>query len=65
MPFPAGRAMWRPGPGRDPRVALGSALLALVVDRIAFDVRLPKQPGGYLLALLLTTVAALALGFVV
>ncbi|MGW2963479.1 ABC transporter permease [Streptomyces sp. NPDC001220] len=46
-------------------VALGSALLALVVGRLAFDVELPKQPGGYLLALLLTTVAALALGSVV
>ncbi|GGV25138.1 transport permease protein [Streptomyces filipinensis] len=46
-------------------VALGSALLALVVGRLAFDVRLPEQPAGYLLALLLTTGAALALGSVV
>ncbi|MGY5010455.1 ABC transporter permease [Streptomyces sp. 900105755] len=46
-------------------VALGSALLALVVGRLAFDVRLPKQPGGYLLALLLAATAALALGSVV
>ncbi|WP_316781883.1 ABC transporter permease [Streptomyces sasae] len=46
-------------------VALGSALLALVVGRLAFDVRLPKQPGGYLLALLLAAAAALALGSVV
>ncbi|MEV7324645.1 ABC transporter permease [Streptomyces sp. NPDC093970] len=46
-------------------VALGSALLALAVGRLAFDVRLPRQPGGYLLALLLTTVAALALGSLV
>ncbi|MFF4900789.1 ABC transporter permease [Streptomyces sp. NPDC001068] len=46
-------------------VALGSALLALAVGRLAFDVRLPGQPGGYLLALLLTTVAALALGSLV
>ncbi|MER6080276.1 ABC transporter permease [Streptomyces sp. NPDC001833] len=46
-------------------VALGSALLALLVGRLAFGVRLPKQPGGYLLALLLAAVAALALGSVV
>ena len=46
-------------------VALASALLALVVGRLAFSVRLPEQPGGYLLALLLTTASALALGSVV
>ncbi|MGW4567927.1 ABC transporter permease [Streptomyces sp. NPDC004561] len=46
-------------------VALGSALLALAVGRIAFDVKLPEQAGGYLLALLLATAAALALGSVV
>ncbi|MGX1547524.1 ABC transporter permease [Streptomyces adustus] len=46
-------------------VALGSALLALAVGRIAFDVRLPGQPAGYLLALLLAAAAALALGAVV
>ncbi|MEU6353422.1 ABC transporter permease [Streptomyces sp. NPDC047072] len=45
--------------------ALASALLALVVGRAAFAVRLPKQPAGYLLALLLTVLAALALGAVV
>ncbi|MFI6459725.1 ABC transporter permease [Streptomyces sp. NPDC050528] len=45
--------------------ALVSALLALIVGRLAFDVRLPKQPGGYLLALLLAVLAALALGAVV
>ncbi|WP_327401203.1 ABC transporter permease [Streptomyces sp. NBC_01288] len=45
--------------------ALVSALLALIVGRLAFDVRLPKQPGGYLLALLLAILAALALGSVV
>ncbi|WP_328678942.1 ABC transporter permease [Streptomyces sp. NBC_01261] len=45
--------------------ALVSALLALIVGRLAFDVRLPKQPGGYLLALLLAVLAALALGSVV
>ncbi|MEU6777349.1 ABC transporter permease [Streptomyces sp. NPDC046759] len=46
-------------------VALGSALLALGVGRLAFDVRLPRQPAGYLLALLLATTSALALGCVV
>ncbi|MGW3359447.1 ABC transporter permease [Streptomyces bungoensis] len=46
-------------------VALGSALLALVVGRTAFGVALPRQPAGYLLALLLTTAAALALGSLV
>ncbi|WP_369391946.1 ABC transporter permease [Streptomyces sp. CG1] len=46
-------------------VALASALLAIVVGRIAFDVRLPQQPAGYLLALLLAAAAALALGNVV
>jgi len=45
--------------------ALASALCALIVGRLAFDVRLPKQPGGYLLALLLAVLAALALGGVV
>ena len=45
--------------------ALLSALLALAVGRLAFDVRLPKQPLGYLLALLLAVLAALALGSVV
>ncbi|AOR31997.1 hypothetical protein BFF78_13880 [Streptomyces fodineus] len=46
-------------------VALASALLALVVGRLAFDVKLPEQPAGYLLALLLATGSALALGSVV
>ena len=45
--------------------ALASALLALAVGRLAFDVRLPKQPLGYVLALLLAVLAALALGSVV
>ncbi|MFJ9373585.1 ABC transporter permease [Streptomyces sp. NPDC101455] len=45
--------------------ALASALCALIVGRLAFDVRLPEQPGGYLLALLLAILAALALGSVV
>ncbi|MFD7874788.1 ABC transporter permease [Streptomyces sp. NPDC059766] len=46
-------------------VALASALLALAVGRLAFGVRLPGQPAGYLLALLLAAAAALALGAVV
>ncbi|MGX9886517.1 ABC transporter permease [Streptomyces sp. NPDC002276] len=45
--------------------ALASALCALIVGRLAFDVRLPQQPFGYLLALLLAILAALALGAVV
>jgi ABC-2 type transport system permease protein len=46
-------------------VALASALLALAVGRLAFGVTLPRQPAGYLLALLLTAASALALGSVV
>ncbi|MFI0512681.1 ABC transporter permease [Streptomyces sp. WSLK1-5] len=45
--------------------ALASALLALAVGRCAFAVRLPEQPLGYLLALVLAVLAALALGAVV
>ena len=45
--------------------ALASALLALAVGRLAFDVRLPKQLFGYGLALLLAVLVALALGSVV
>jgi ABC-2 type transport system permease protein len=45
--------------------ALASALLALAVGRCAFSVRLPEQPLGYLLALVLAVLAALALGAVV
>lgn len=45
--------------------ALASALLALAVGRLAFDVRLPEEPFGYALALLLADLAALALGSVV
>jgi ABC-2 type transport system permease protein len=45
--------------------ALASALLALVVGRLAFDVRLPEQPFGYLLALVLAVLVALALGAVI
>jgi signal transduction histidine kinase len=42
--------------------ALVSALLALAVGRLAFDVRLPRQPFGYAVALILACLAALALG---
>ncbi|MEU3985039.1 ABC transporter permease [Streptomyces sp. NPDC026672] len=45
--------------------ALASALLALAVGRLVFDVRLPRRPLGYALALLLAVLAALALGSVV
>ncbi|MFJ4204660.1 ABC transporter permease [Streptomyces sviceus] len=45
--------------------ALASALLALLVGRFAFAVRLPEQLLGYLLALVLAVLAALALGAVV
>ncbi|MER5877446.1 ABC transporter permease [Streptomyces sp. NPDC060235] len=45
--------------------ALVSALLALTVGRLVFDVTLPRQAGGYLLALVLAVLAALALGAVV
>ncbi|MFD5596694.1 ABC transporter permease [Streptomyces griseorubiginosus] len=45
--------------------ALASGLLALAVGRVGFAVRLPEQPVGYLLALVLAVLAALALGAVV
>ncbi|MFJ3624058.1 ABC transporter permease [Streptomyces iakyrus] len=45
--------------------AVASALLTLTVGRLVFDVRLPEQPAGYLLALLLAVLAALSLGAVV
>jgi ABC-2 type transport system permease protein len=45
--------------------ALVSALFALVVGRLAFDVRLPRQGFGYALALLLAVLVALALGAVI
>ena len=45
--------------------ALTSSLLALAAGRLAFDVRLPEQPFGYAVALLLTVLAALALGAVI
>lgn len=45
--------------------ALVSALFALVVGRLAFDVPLPRQGFGYALALLLAVLVALALGAVI
>ncbi|MFJ1898122.1 MULTISPECIES: ABC transporter permease [unclassified Streptomyces] len=45
--------------------ALGSAVLVMAVGRIAFGVRLPGQPFGYLLALLLAVACVLALGSLV
>ncbi|SER60612.1 ABC-2 type transport system permease protein [Streptomyces sp. yr375] len=45
--------------------SLLSALLVLVVGRFGFDVRVPRQLFGYLLALLLAVLVALALGSVV
>ncbi|WP_371565687.1 ABC transporter permease [Streptomyces canus] len=45
--------------------ALASALLALLVGRFAFAVRLPEQLFGYLLALVLAVLVALALGAVI
>ncbi|GGW67592.1 ABC transporter permease [Streptomyces caelestis] len=45
--------------------ALVSALLALTVGRLAFGVRLPEQVFGYVLALFLAVLAALALGSVI
>ncbi|MER7106728.1 ABC transporter permease [Streptomyces sp. NPDC000229] len=43
-------------------VALLSAVLVVAVGRAAFGVRLPEQPAGYALALLLAAAGALALG---
>ncbi|MCX3059963.1 ABC transporter permease [Streptomyces beihaiensis] len=45
--------------------AFCSALISLAVGRLAFDVTLPRQAVGYLLALVLTVVVALSLGALV
>ncbi|PZG96773.1 hypothetical protein C1I97_25930 [Streptomyces sp. NTH33] len=45
--------------------ALVSALLALAVGRLVFDVTLPEQPFGYAVALLPAVLVALALGAVI
>ncbi|GAA1118010.1 ABC transporter permease [Kribbella jejuensis] len=51
--------------GLNGATGLLSALICLTIGRLAFDVQLPRQLGGYLLALLLTSAAALALGALV
>ncbi|AXG80403.1 ABC transporter permease [Streptomyces paludis] len=45
--------------------AVCSAVLVIVVGRLAYGVRLPERLAGYAVALLLTTASALALGAVV
>ncbi|MDI2129127.1 ABC transporter permease [Yinghuangia seranimata] len=45
--------------------ALASALLAVVVGRVAFGVPLPGQPAGYLLALALATLTAFGIGAII
>ncbi|MFF5335056.1 ABC transporter permease [Streptomyces sp. NPDC013181] len=45
--------------------ALASSLLVVAVGRIAYGVRLPGQPFGYLLALLLAVACVLAIGSVI
>ncbi|MGY0018790.1 ABC transporter permease [Streptomyces sp. cg35] len=45
--------------------ALASSLLSLAIGRLAFDVALPEQAFGYLLALVLSVVVALSLGALV
>ncbi|MEV6285747.1 ABC transporter permease [Kribbella sp. NPDC051770] len=51
--------------GLNGAAAVVSALLCLAIGRVAFDVPLPQQAFGYVLALLLTAAAALALGALV
>lgn len=45
--------------------ALVSAVVCLTIGRLAFDVKLPQQAVGYVLALLLTAAVALSLGALV
>jgi ABC-2 type transport system permease protein len=45
--------------------AVVSALMCLVVGRLVFDVRLPQQVFGYVVALILSAAASLALGALV
>ncbi|GAA1552213.1 ABC transporter permease [Kribbella hippodromi] len=51
--------------GLNGATGLVSALLCLTIGRLAFDVHLPGQLAGYVLALLLAAAAALALGALV
>jgi ABC-2 type transport system permease protein len=51
--------------GLNGAAAIVSALLCLTIGRVAFTVELPGQIFGYVLALLLTAAAALALGALV
>lgn len=51
--------------GLNGATALVSALVCLTIGRLAFDVKLPHQAFGYLVALLLTAAVALALGALV
>lgn len=51
--------------GLNGAAAVVSVLVCLAIGRIAFDVRLPHQLAGYVLALVLTAAAALALGALV
>lgn len=46
-------------------MSLTALILVLAVGRIAFDVPLPRQAGGYLLAYMLSSVAALTIGLLV
>ncbi|MGW4029438.1 ABC transporter permease [Streptomyces sp. NPDC004838] len=45
--------------------ALVSAVMCLIVGRLAFDVAFPREVGGYVLALLLAAAAGLAMGALV
>jgi ABC-2 type transport system permease protein len=51
--------------GLNGAAALVSVLICLTIGRVAFDVKLPSQGFGYVLALLLTATVALSLGALV
>jgi ABC-2 type transport system permease protein len=46
-------------------LAVGMLVLVVVVGRLAFNVDLPRQPGGYLVAFVLAVLAMVALGLFV